>query len=380
MANFQSYDQDFTSPHYSASVTSPQGVHAHVPTTTWLPRDFEHEAEENSKLVIPAGSIQDILRATWGAGRSEVDVTAQVSSRLKEGGVDILATTESLGCEDPAPGQKKKLIVRYAEMFYVNPEKRLDGIDLTTPEGKLLQAEVHNDRMTHEIQMLQESLARAERRENHYREVESRLKREIQEKAKLEQAVYDNEGALVATRLRELERDAARLRRLLKNEQDSVLTEQKLRQQSEDQLQTIKQVKGGTGATLQGQITDLREENDRLVRQVTDINRLNLQLQLSVKDQAANEQMKADLFAHDNTDHTGAMTVTSHVRVRKSTLCPQCKSNVEMWERQAISRAHRTDRAVQYPPPPSQNQNAGYPSSTSPPRLSYGRGLPPTRI
>jgi hypothetical protein len=54
-----------------------------------------------------------ITKATYGAGSKTVDVKAAVSSNIKEGELNLVVTPDSLGVEDPAPGQTKQLIVSY---------------------------------------------------------------------------------------------------------------------------------------------------------------------------------------------------------------------------------------------------------------------------
>eukprot|EP01064_Diplonema_japonicum_P009755 TRINITY_DN17202_c0_g2_i1.p1 TRINITY_DN17202_c0_g2~~TRINITY_DN17202_c0_g2_i1.p1 ORF type:complete len:393 (+),score=124.18 TRINITY_DN17202_c0_g2_i1:640-1818(+) len=331
-----------------------EGVYSHVPVKQEFGSDFFDEAEEGQTLRIPAGTIYDVIQATWGAGHSNVDITSHIRSQLRDGGLQVLATSENLQVLDPAQGQKKRLVVRYTETFYVEQDKRLEGVDLNTTEGKLQEAEVTIDRLVHENKRMKETLIKNERRDNHYREIEGKLREEILLRRKLEQSVYDNEGALVATRISELERDVNRLRLMLRNEQQAVINEQQQRKVLQDELNLLKDTKGGTNGVIQQQIADLRVENDRLMTQMQDVNRLNVQLQLSMKDQAEFDNLRADMFAKDNIDPvTGALPLsTSHVRVRKSVLCGKCKASVESWERQAISRNTARNLHREPSPPP----------------------------
>eukprot|EP01059_Diplonema_ambulator_P026746 TRINITY_DN44181_c0_g1_i1.p1 TRINITY_DN44181_c0_g1~~TRINITY_DN44181_c0_g1_i1.p1 ORF type:complete len:387 (+),score=67.83 TRINITY_DN44181_c0_g1_i1:57-1217(+) len=334
----------------------PEGVYSHVPIRQEYGDDLYDEVEEGQTMRIPANTIYDVVQATWGAGESHVDVTSIIRSQLKDGGLQVVATNDGLQVMDPAPGQQKRLVVRFTETYYVEADKRLEGVDLNTTEGKLQEAEVMIDRLTHENRRMKETLIKNDRRENHYREIESKLRDEVLLRRKLEQSVYDNEGALVATRLAELERDVTRLRLSLKHEQQAVINEQQQRKLLQDELALLKDTKGGTNEVIQQQITDLRVENDRLMTQLQDVNRLNVQLQLSMKDQAEFDNLRAAMFAKDNVDPvTGALPLsTTHVRVRKSVLCAKCKASVESWERQAISRnVARTSVHLPSTPPPA---------------------------
>ncbi|KAJ9463671.1 hypothetical protein DIPPA_27706 [Diplonema papillatum] len=328
-------------PVYPHAATEPDGIYARLPVRTMRGRLFEIEASEADTIAVEAGKIGDIVKAVWGAGTSNVDVTERVMQLLRpNGALHVLATNESLSVlDDPAPTQRKRLVVRYTEQYYAE-ENQLQGVDLDTPEGRVYELQLKNDRLVTENRTLQEALVRAERRENHFREVENRLRDEVKERMKLEQAVFENEGALVATRLAELEKDVTRLQRLLKNEQDAVLNEQQKRKRLQEQLTVVKEVKGGTTDTIQEQIAALREENARLMHQLSDINRLNVQLQLSMRDQAEHDELRANEYAAINADPVSGMLPHSmtHVRVRKSALCPKCRSAADSWEKQALSR------------------------------------------
>ena len=54
-----------------------------------------------------------ITKATYGAGTKTVDVKAAVSSHIKDGELNLVVSPDSLGVEDPAPGQTKQLTVSY---------------------------------------------------------------------------------------------------------------------------------------------------------------------------------------------------------------------------------------------------------------------------
>lgn len=54
-----------------------------------------------------------ITKALYGTGTNTVDVKAGVSSHIKEGELNLVVSPDSLGVEDPAPGQTKQLTVSY---------------------------------------------------------------------------------------------------------------------------------------------------------------------------------------------------------------------------------------------------------------------------
>jgi hypothetical protein len=54
-----------------------------------------------------------ITKATYGVGSTTVDVKAAVSSNIKEGELNLVVSPDSLGVEDPAPGQTKQVTVSY---------------------------------------------------------------------------------------------------------------------------------------------------------------------------------------------------------------------------------------------------------------------------
>ena len=61
----------------------------------------------------PAPHLQ-IVKAEFGRdGRDWADVTKKVRKRVKDGRLDMTASLEDLGCEDPAYGQLKRLRIRY---------------------------------------------------------------------------------------------------------------------------------------------------------------------------------------------------------------------------------------------------------------------------
>ena len=321
------------------------GAHDYVPMTTWDETAAEQDAREGEVLQVAPKSIESVQKATWGSGGSNIDVTKAVIGAVRDGGLKMQATNEALGLtagEDPCPGVKKRLLVRYIEPYYVSPEERIahENIDTSTVEGKLEEALIMNDRLVQENKRLNEKLVRHHKWDNHYREVEDKLRDEIQKRRQLEQTLYDREGSHVATRLRELEREVTRLRNQVRKEQQAVLDEQQNQQQLQTQVEQLKEAKGGASSSIQQQISALRDENVKLTDQLQDVNRLNVQLQLAVKEEADYDTLRASVFARDNVDPvTGSMPLsTSHVKVRKSVLCSQCKAQVEMWERQALSR------------------------------------------
>lgn len=55
-----------------------------------------------------------IEKATYGAGSSTVDVTAAVSSKVRDGVLNFTVTPTSLNVNDPAPGQIKTLDITYS--------------------------------------------------------------------------------------------------------------------------------------------------------------------------------------------------------------------------------------------------------------------------
>lgn len=54
-----------------------------------------------------------ITNATYGVGSNTVDVKASVISHIKEGELNLIVSSDSLGVDDPAPGQTKQLTVSY---------------------------------------------------------------------------------------------------------------------------------------------------------------------------------------------------------------------------------------------------------------------------
>ena len=54
-----------------------------------------------------------ILKATYGNGTTNVDVTKGVSSHIKDGYLNLVVTPDSLNVTDPAPGQQKILDVSF---------------------------------------------------------------------------------------------------------------------------------------------------------------------------------------------------------------------------------------------------------------------------
>lgn len=54
-----------------------------------------------------------ISKATYGSGSSTVDVTKTVVSNIKDGNLSLVVSPDSLGVQDPAPGQLKTLTTTY---------------------------------------------------------------------------------------------------------------------------------------------------------------------------------------------------------------------------------------------------------------------------
>jgi hypothetical protein len=54
-----------------------------------------------------------ISKAIYGSGSSTVDVTKTVMSNIKDGNLSLVVSPDSLGVQDPAPGQLKTLTVNY---------------------------------------------------------------------------------------------------------------------------------------------------------------------------------------------------------------------------------------------------------------------------
>ena len=91
-----------------------------------------------------------VLKASYGIGSSKVDVTSEVSTHIKDGSLNLVVTTDSLGIPDPAPGQLKTLDVSYSinngkantqslkdnELLIVNapPEREATGLQIVKAE------------------------------------------------------------------------------------------------------------------------------------------------------------------------------------------------------------------------------------------------------
>lgn len=54
-----------------------------------------------------------ITKADYGVGSKLVDVKAAVSSNMRNGELNLIVSPDSLGVEDPAPGQTKQLTIGY---------------------------------------------------------------------------------------------------------------------------------------------------------------------------------------------------------------------------------------------------------------------------
>jgi hypothetical protein len=91
-----------------------------------------------------------ILKASYGNGTTNVDVTAAVASHIKDGTLSLVVTPDSLSVQDPAPGQQKTLDVSYTinngntngqmvkdnEMLLINapPERKAVGLEIIKAE------------------------------------------------------------------------------------------------------------------------------------------------------------------------------------------------------------------------------------------------------
>lgn len=91
-----------------------------------------------------------ILKASYGTGSSVVDVTASVTSHIRDGELSVVVTPDAFGVVDPAPGQLKTLTVDYSvnngskntetakdnEILTINapPEQVASGLQVTKAE------------------------------------------------------------------------------------------------------------------------------------------------------------------------------------------------------------------------------------------------------
>jgi len=91
-----------------------------------------------------------ILKASYGNGTTNVDVTKAVASQIKDGVLNLTVTPDSLNVTDPAPGQLKMLDVSYTinngstmgqmvkdnELLMISapPERRATGLQITKAE------------------------------------------------------------------------------------------------------------------------------------------------------------------------------------------------------------------------------------------------------
>ena len=56
----------------------------------------------------------NIKSASYGIGSTNVDVTAEVTSKILDGALNLPVTPAALGIDDPAPGQLKTLTIKYS--------------------------------------------------------------------------------------------------------------------------------------------------------------------------------------------------------------------------------------------------------------------------
>lgn len=91
-----------------------------------------------------------ILKASYGNGTTNVDVTKAVSSANKDGIINLLISPESLNVTDPAPGQQKSMDISYTinngsvmsemvkdgEMLMISgpPERKATGLQIIKAE------------------------------------------------------------------------------------------------------------------------------------------------------------------------------------------------------------------------------------------------------
>eukprot|EP01065_Artemidia_motanka_P019590 TRINITY_DN23348_c0_g1_i2.p1 TRINITY_DN23348_c0_g1~~TRINITY_DN23348_c0_g1_i2.p1 ORF type:complete len:287 (+),score=65.76 TRINITY_DN23348_c0_g1_i2:618-1478(+) len=208
---------------------------------------------------------------------------------------------------------------------------------------------------------MKELLSRYQGRELHFKDVEERLSREIQERVKLQQAVYETEGPLVAVHVQELERENARLRKLLENERQSCVIEQQQRQRAEEELSALRDIRHGSPDTLENEVGMLRKENDRLHVQTRELSRLNAALQRTLREQSEVERARAQVFDEDVAADTRGRA-GQYVRVRRAALCQRGRAMVDQWERDAASRAAAQGSVPLSDPPP---QSSTHPRTTT---------------
>lgn len=91
-----------------------------------------------------------ILKASYGTGTNNTDVTASVASHVRDGTLNLTVTPDSLNITDPAPGQQKTLDVSYTinngstntqslkdnEILMLNapPERKAVGLEILKAE------------------------------------------------------------------------------------------------------------------------------------------------------------------------------------------------------------------------------------------------------
>lgn len=91
-----------------------------------------------------------ILKASYGVGSKNVDVTSAVSSHIKDGELNLTVSPDSLNVTDPAPNQTKQLNVTYTVnngsknsttindngilLLSAPPERKADGLQIIKAE------------------------------------------------------------------------------------------------------------------------------------------------------------------------------------------------------------------------------------------------------
>eukprot|EP01062_Namystynia_karyoxenos_P067576 TRINITY_DN61577_c0_g1_i1.p1 TRINITY_DN61577_c0_g1~~TRINITY_DN61577_c0_g1_i1.p1 ORF type:complete len:499 (+),score=134.43 TRINITY_DN61577_c0_g1_i1:86-1582(+) len=317
----------------------PQGIYSTLPITTRRGKTLEVEAQEGETLTIPPGRIGEVVTADWGTDRQVVQVTDFIRTQVVDGGLSVPATIEMLGDAPAGPDELRSLVVSFIDAHYVSPRNRLAGVDLSTPEGQRFALELDNERLTADNTRLKELLARAQAREIHYEDVDRRLQKEIAERVKLQQSVYENEGALVGVRVRHLEQENQRIRRQMDIERKTCLVEQQQRQRAEEELSALRDIRAGSPERMQSELELLRKECDRLHTQVRELSRLNCALQSTIRDQSDMERSRAAMFEEDCAQDLQGAGDGKWVRVRRAALCPHGRAQVELWEQRAAVRA-----------------------------------------
>lgn len=91
-----------------------------------------------------------ILKASYGVGSKNIDVTSAVSSHIKDGELNLVVTPDALNVTDPAPNQTKQLNVTYTInngsknsttindngilLLSAPPERKADGLQIVKAE------------------------------------------------------------------------------------------------------------------------------------------------------------------------------------------------------------------------------------------------------